>query len=60
MVIPEKKIESNNQVINDIINWVKNFKAVTTDQDFIEFLEQLEIIKFDLELFWHIEEWQTN
>ena len=46
-------------MINNNIIQVKNFKDVTTDQDFIKFMEQLEIIKIDMESFGHIED-MTN
>ena len=56
MAIREKKVGSKTLVVSDIINHIKNFKAVSSDRSFIDFVEKLEIIQLDLELFGHIKD----
>ena len=54
MAILEKKIGSKSHVITCIIYHVKNFQFVSTNQDLIDFVDQLELVKLDLESYGHI------
>ena len=56
MTILEDKFDSKDMVIIDIISELEKMKNITPDKGFIEFIEQLEKIKLDLEILGQISE----
>ena len=56
MSILEDKFGTKDVVVIDIISQVEKMKGITTDKGFIEFVEQLEKIKLDLETLGQISE----
>ena len=56
MTILEDKFGTKNVVVIDIISQIEKMKSITTDKGFIEFVEQLEKIKLDLETLGKISE----
>ena len=56
MTILEDKFGTKDVVVIDIISQIEKMKGITTDKGFIEFVEQLEKIKLDLETLGQISE----
>ena len=56
MSILEKKFGSKSLVVRDIISQIEKLKPISTDKGFIEFVEQLEKVKLDLETLGQISE----
>ena len=56
MTILEKKFGSKSLVVRDIISQIEKLKPISTDKGFIEFVEQLEKVKLDLETLGQISE----
>ena len=56
MTILEKKFGSKSLVVRDIISQIEKLKPISTDKGFIEFVEQLEKVKLELETLGQISE----